>query len=117
MDGEPVFEFLGLVLDGPRRRLRHTQRRCWRLWAALGRVLVLGRFSGDAMRVLCGHLCHHFGLRPPLLSILQSVYVFSRQHLGTVSDLPAGVWDELWVAVSLAPFVDVDLRRPPCRAI
>ena len=63
------------------------------------------------MRVLCGHLCHHFGLRPPLLSILQSVYVFSRRHLGTVTELPADVWDELWVARAMVPSSAVDVLR------
>ena len=69
------------------------------------------------MRVLCGHLCHHFGLRPPLLSILQSVYVFSREQLGKVATLPADDWGELWVARSMQPFADADLRRPLCRTI
>ncbi|CAK0887264.1 unnamed protein product, partial [Prorocentrum cordatum] len=115
VDGEPVFEFLGLVLDGPRRRLRRA--RCWRLWSALGRVLTLGRLSGDAMRVLCGHRCHHFGLRPPLLSILQRVYAFSREQLGKVAILPADVWGELWIARSMLPFADADLRRPLCRTV
>ncbi|CAK0891661.1 unnamed protein product [Prorocentrum cordatum] len=117
VDGGPVFEFLGLVLDGPRRRLRHSQKRCWRLWSALGRALTLGRLSGDAMRVLCGHLCHRFGLRPPLLSILQRVYAFAREQLGTLAPLPSDVWDELWVARSMLPFADADLRRPLCRTI
>ncbi|CAK0882450.1 unnamed protein product, partial [Prorocentrum cordatum] len=80
-------------------------------------VLAARRLSGDAVRVVCGHLCRRFGLRPPLLSILQRVYAFARGHLGAVAVLPADVWDELWVARATVPFADSDLGRPLRRAM
>ncbi|CAK0843206.1 unnamed protein product, partial [Prorocentrum cordatum] len=111
VDGERDFEFLGMVLDGDRRRLRHTARRSWRLWLALGRLLRLGRCSGDALRVVLGHLCHHFGLRPTGLSCLQFAYRFAFDHGGNVRPLSSTVWDELWICRSLVLTVDVDLNR------
>ena len=111
VEADREFEFLGMVLDGCRNRLRHAARRSWRLWLALGHVLRLDRCSGDGLRVLLGHLCHHFGLRPTGLSCMQDVYRFAYENLGTVKALPRAVWDELWICRSLVLFVDVDLSR------
>lgn len=40
--GSSLFAFLGMVLDGPARALRHSAKRCWRLAWALPQLLALG---------------------------------------------------------------------------
>eukprot|EP00959_Pyramimonas_sp_CCMP1952_P148025 3097664-Pyramimonas_sp.AAC.1 len=50
MDASQSFEFLGAMLDGRARWLRHAARRSWRRWLALGRALRLRRCSGDGPR-------------------------------------------------------------------
>jgi hypothetical protein len=49
VQGETVFDFLGLTLDGPRRVLRHSDKRLWRLWSALGFLLQSGHTTGDTL--------------------------------------------------------------------
>ena len=81
------FEFLGVVLDGTSGRLRHTARRCWRLWYALTKVLQVRRAIGDAPRVLEEHVCRHFGLFPPALSVLEEICppLRAKVHVGVES--------------------------------
>ncbi len=109
MYGEPVIEFLGMVLDRPRRLLRHSDKRLWRPWAAIGFVLDTGFASGEVMRVINGHLCHFFGLRVPALSVLQSTFAFARNALGQRLRAPQEMWNELWTCRALLPLIEVDL--------
>jgi hypothetical protein len=90
-EGETTFEFLGFVLDGERGVLRHTAKRCWRLWFAIGRLLHSNRSSGQAMCVIAGPLCHHFGLRCGALSILQEVFSLARLNLSQVVPWPVAL--------------------------
>ena len=95
------FEFLGMVLDGTPGRLRHTARRCWRQWYALAKVWQRRRATGDALRVLGRHLCHHFGLFPPALSVLEEIFSWLLQHLGRMAPLTHSFRFELPVARAL----------------
>ena len=83
-------EFLGMVLDGASGRLRHTHRRCWRLWYVV-----------NALRVLEGHLCDHFGVFPPALSVPEEIFPWSLEHLGRMAPLNHGLLVELCVARAL----------------
>lgn len=77
------FEFLGMVFDGERRTIRHSNKRCWRLKWALDDLLRRGGSTGECLRVLCGHLVHHFSLFPPALSILSRIFSFVQCNLLT----------------------------------
>lgn len=77
-----TFEFLGMELSGRDGHLRHTRRRIWRLWFAMTCVLDVKFLSGEGARVPCGHLCHHFGLFTPGLSVLQATFRFAREAVG-----------------------------------
>ena len=105
------FEFLGMVLDGDRGVLHHTPRRTWRLWMALTRVLQMGKCTGDALRVLAGHLCHHFGLLPPALSILEDIFPWALSNLGRMAKLTPTLAGELRACRALLFVVEVNLRR------
>ena len=95
------FEFLGVVLDGTPGRLRHTAWRCWRLLCALTKVMQMRRATGDALRALGRHLCRHFGLVPPALSVLEEIFPWSPQQLGRVASLTYSLLIEQRVALAL----------------
>ena len=106
------FEYLGMVLDGPSGCLRHTSRRCWRLWSALTKGV---------------------GLFPQALSVLEEIFPWSPQASLThnlhielaptprravgplqVACLSVGNWRTLSLEGTLAvpPGVHQDARRP-----
>lgn len=105
------FEFLGMRLEGDRGVLRHKGCRTWRLWLALPEVLRLGVCSGDAMRVLLGHLYHHFGLAPYCLSVLHLTYRFALEPLGVVAPLSYAERCEVRAARALLFVAQVDLWK------
>ena len=80
VDGMHRFQFLGLVLDGEEAILRHASRRCRIFWLVLMQAFCLRRLSGPGHRVLVGHFCHHFGVRPSTLSVSQESFAFIQDN-------------------------------------
>ena len=70
--------FLGLHFDGRRHRVRLKWERRWRLRLGISFVLDLGFASGEDIQVLVFHITWAMLLRREALSILSSVYAFSR---------------------------------------
>eukprot|EP00971_Amphidinium_carterae_P293225 5821580-Amphidinium_carterae.1 len=78
--GVDVLEVLGVVLDCPRRILRHKSRRVWRLYLS-GRALCRRRrCCGVDLQLWLGHIVHAFTLCRPALSVLQYVYLVVRDY-------------------------------------
>ena len=78
------FDFLGIVFDGERRTIRHSNKRCWRLKWALDDLLRRGGSTGECLCcALCGHLVHHISLFPPALSLLSRIFSFVQSNLMT----------------------------------
>lgn len=111
VQGTDTFEFLGMELCGRDSVLRHTRRRTWRLWFAMTRILEIGYLPGEGARVLCGHLCHHFGLFTPGMVVMQALFRFAREAVGSVVKLPRAVADEVRVARALLFVAESDLRK------
>ena len=107
---EDCAEFLGFSFDGNRRVLSHTSRRCGRLFWSLAEVIRRGWVSGPMLRIINGHLCHHFGLVTGGISILQSVFSLVQELDNQWAWLSAEVAGELWTAKTLV-FCQQDLGR------
>ena len=110
--GERLFNFLGMLLDGPSRRLRHTARRTWRLYRGVGTLLRAAGCSGDALAVVVGHLIHHFGLCATALSVLDRVFKFTRTHGPDLARFSPDVRSELVTARGLLFHCGQKLGRP-----
>ncbi len=78
---ERSFQFLGLVFSGGRRRLGHVPARSWRLFFATDDAARRAGLPGCVLRVLVGHLLHHFGTRTELFSILEACFWFVINNL------------------------------------
>lgn len=110
---ESAFAFLGDHFDGASRELSHAKKRMWLLQWALAEVLRRGWSSGVALRIVHGHLYHHFGLAVGGLSVFQNVFAFAEEHSSSGGWLPAPVRDELWVAKPLV-FCGAQALSRPC---
>jgi hypothetical protein len=104
-------EFLGLAFDGPRRRLRHLSRRCWRLCWGLEELIRRGGARGEVVRLANGHLCHHFGLTPCCLPVLDSLFRFALRNEGRWARFGVLEINELIIARGLVFNCGVNLAR------
>ena len=77
---EPFVQ-LGLHLVGKEQRLRSKPSRAWRLAKALRGFRELPSVFGWQVRVLLGHVVHHFQLMPLAFSVIHAAYAFVQQHL------------------------------------
>ena len=59
------------------------------------------RASGDALRVLGGHVCHHFGPVPTALPVQEEIFPWSLQHLGRMASLTHSLLFEIRVEAGL----------------
>lgn len=80
-----ALDMIGMDLHGRDATWRHRKTRHWILYLALHDALRIGRLSGEAMRILAGHLCHFFTIARPALSSMGAIYVFARENLGRVA--------------------------------
>lgn len=109
-----TFEFLGMELSS--RMAIYAAR-----GAARG-----DSGSGYCRGKTCGHLCHHYGLFTPGLSVLQTTFRFAFEAAGMVVKLPRLVRDEIRVRLALLfaassdwkDFGPIECTRPtpPCSA-
>lgn len=73
------------------------------------------QLSGRQLSVLLGHWAWWLMLRPPIFSVLDDVYAFTRSPEGRdheARDVPDTVRGELRMLLRLAPFVRADLSWP-----
>lgn len=72
--GAILFGFLGMLLGGSARSLRHAAKRCWRLFLALQHLLSARGCQRRVLEVAVEHLVHNFSPNTPALSVLEQVY-------------------------------------------
>eukprot|EP00438_Fugacium_kawagutii_P027761 Skav215994 [mRNA] locus=scaffold4693:140018:158914:+ [translate_table: standard] len=106
---------VGVVLHRDTMTLRHSRKRTWRLYLALKHALRLKKITGEAMRVLAGHIVHFFSIQRSGLACLHHVYRFIFKWLdGRGHVIPSSVKRELRMVVGLIFQVEVDLAAPYC---
>ncbi|CAK0861426.1 unnamed protein product [Prorocentrum cordatum] len=113
---EPSLEFgmVGVVYDGLRRTLRHSDERAWRLYLA---CLELERpgvpRAAWQVRVVLGHFIQHCLLLRPAMSIFRHLYRYVDEcRLGPPSPLPGPARQEVRVFRGLIFQAVVDLAAP-----
>ncbi|CAK0868029.1 unnamed protein product, partial [Prorocentrum cordatum] len=113
---EPSLEFgmVGVVYDGVRRTLRHSDERAWRLHFA---CLELERpgvpRAAWQVRVVLGHFIQHCLLLRPAMSIFRHLYRYVDEcRLGPPSPLPSPARQEVSVFRGLIFQAVVDLAAP-----
>ena len=79
---------VGIALWRHEAVLSHTRHRAWRLYLCFKHVLRLRRITGEALRVVAGHLAHFFVLLRPAFSALYNVYQFIQNMTNGKSHLP-----------------------------
>lgn len=112
--GSSLFCFLGMVLDGRTPALRHSGKRCWRLFWSLQRLLWVGGAERRVLEVVIGHLAHHFSLRPPAMSVLQAVYEAAHRESDGWAPSSAEAHAGLIFARGLVFQCEQELGAPAC---
>jgi len=106
------FEQLGLHIIGKELRIRSKPARAWRLLKALRGFQQLGSAFGWQIRVVLGHVVHHFQLLPLALSVISSSYAFVQLHLEEKVALWKSVLHEFWLLEGLVLMAEVSLAAP-----
>ena len=75
----PRFECGGALFDFDIAWCSPKPRRVWRLYKSIGELLRIGGATGDAVRVIAGHIVHLFMLLRPALASLHLIYCFINQ--------------------------------------
>eukprot|EP00959_Pyramimonas_sp_CCMP1952_P069613 1453022-Pyramimonas_sp.AAC.1 len=75
-----LYESVGVVSDGQARKLRHTDKRAWKLYLGLQHLIGVGGATGYALRIIYGHLVNFFMLMRPALAVLDLGYHFTAEH-------------------------------------
>lgn len=70
---ETKFVVLGIAFHFPFRAMTNTPARAWRLYYSLGALVRLRRSTGEAMRIVAGHLCHFCMIHKEFLAILVDI--------------------------------------------
>ena len=110
-DEEPAARdatFVGLELKRG-RHLSIKARSIWRLRFALDALLRKGFCSGDALRVIIGHLTWAGLIRREVLSLLNASYQFAERIGSRQTRLWRSVRRELWQARCILPLLSVDV--------
>jgi hypothetical protein len=113
-DGLSKTELLGWLLDGCRGMVAPTQRRIWRLRAALDAAICRGRLSGKQLERLVGHCTFTALIRRESLSCFQAVCDFVRIYGPCEAPLPVGVKRELTICRGILPLIRHRMRSPWC---
>ena len=103
-----VFEFVGQSRIGSGCRLRHRQRRTWRLRLVLQCLLRRGGAAPAQVRVVLEHFVNHLLLCRPALSILDDLYRLSGESL-EYAKFSLAVLAELKVASVLVLLCEVTM--------
>ena len=109
-------DFLGLRWDGERGRFTLSQKRLWRIRMGIDFLLAKGRCSGKELERVIGHVTFACLTRRECLSMLSSVYAYSRQLGLARGSLWPSVRRELFWVRSLLPliFSDVHMEWDAC---
>ncbi|CAE7217549.1 unnamed protein product [Symbiodinium sp. CCMP2592] len=111
VEGEPLAEFWGCVLDGKTGIVRPNYKRAVPLGFLVLRLVVIGRVTSELLDSLVGGLVSCFQYRRRCLSLLQQVYSDPRPRDRSAHfKLSKGMIGELLASVALLPQCDIDLR-------
>eukprot|EP00973_Karenia_brevis_P052195 7252702-Karenia_brevis.AAC.1 len=86
-----VLELVGVVLDGPSRRLHHKPKRTWRLFYSIENLLKLKKVTGHVVQCVLGHIVNHFQLLRFGLAALGDIWSFVSECYHT----PTVLWDRV----------------------
>ena len=110
----PRFECGGALFDFDIAWCSPKPRRVWRLYKSIGELLRIGGATGDAVRVIAGHIVHLFMLLRPALASLHLIYRFINQFGSEFASFSQPLRRELRTIRGLILLVGVDLALPWC---
>ncbi|CAK0810785.1 unnamed protein product, partial [Prorocentrum cordatum] len=107
-----LYESVGVVFDGQARKLRHADKRAWKLYLGLQRLIGVGGATGYALRIRYGHLVNFFVLMRPALAVLDLGHHFIAEHRERFAKFQPDLLDEIRDAKGLIFLVEVGLGAP-----